>query len=234
MMQSGQKRTVAIAVAVIVLLGGVLGSLAVARFHDRGLRRLAEQLSASAPAQAATPLADRLKLIEGQAASAAQLPPIRGQIATFDAPTLKDGFRTEPWWAPFRNDFSVYGVANDGAVLQAVEGMDPGDLDATDLIARARGHRTSSGLLLAGPKKWPYAAGAAVIDEIGRAVPAVIFLAQAVDQAFVQDLAKSAGGAVMVSDGKQALLTAGGDDQPKTVVGKESQDTVEPDDRPEE
>src|SRR5262249_51720022 len=133
-MQSGQKRTVAMAVAGLALLGGVLGSLGVARFHDRGLRRLAEQLAGNTRTQGRNALADKLKLIETQAMSAAQLPPIRGQIATFDAPTLKDGFRSEPWWGPFRNDFSVYGVANDGPALQAVEGMDPGDLDATDLI----------------------------------------------------------------------------------------------------
>ncbi|HUJ27807.1 MAG TPA: serine/threonine-protein kinase, partial [Myxococcales bacterium] len=85
--------------------------------------------------------------------------------------------------------------------------------------------------LLAGPKKWPYAAGAAVIDVPGRAVPAVIFLAQAVDQAFVMELAKTGGGAVMVSDGRQALLTAGPEaDQLKTVVGREAQDLVESDD----
>ncbi|HUJ27823.1 MAG TPA: hypothetical protein VLW85_17480, partial [Myxococcales bacterium] len=140
-----QKRWVAIAVATVAILGGIFGSLRAVRFADRGVRRLADQLSNNARAQARSALGDRLKLIETQAVSAAQLPPIRGQIATFDAPTLKDGFRTEPWWAPFRNDFSVYGVANDGATLQAVEGMDPGDLDATGLIALAREHRTSSG-----------------------------------------------------------------------------------------
>lgn len=226
-----QKRWVAIAVAAVAILGGVFGSLRASRFADRGLRRLADQLSSNARAQVRSALADRLKLIETQAMSAAQLPPIRGQIATFDAPTLKDGFRTEPWWAPFRSDYSVYGVANDGPTLQAVEGMDPGDLDATELVAQARAHRTSSGLLMNGPKKWPFAAGAAVIDAPGRAVPAVIFLAQAVDQAFVAELAKNAGGAVMVSDGKQALLAAGPEaEQLKTVVGREHQDLVESDD----
>jgi hypothetical protein len=230
-MQSGQKRTVSVAVAVLAVLGGVAGSLIVVRSNERGVRRLAEQLSGNARTQARNALSDRLKFIETQAMSAAQLPQIRGQILTFDAPTLKDGFRTEPWWAPFRNDFSVYGVAVDGPGLQAVEGMDPGDLDATDLVARARAHRTASGLLVAGPKKWPYAAGAAVIDVPGRAQQAVIFLAQAVDQAFVQELAKNAGGAVMISDGKQALLAAGSDaDALKTVVGKEGQEQVVSDD----
>ena len=232
-MQSGQKRTAAIVVAVMALVAGAIGSVAVHRFTQRGLRRLADQLGGNARTLARTALSDKLKLIEQQAMSAAQLPQIRGQIAVFDPATLTDGFRSESWWAPFRNDFSVYGVANDADKLQAIEGMAPADLDATGLIAQARAHRTASGLLIAGPKKWPYAAGAAVIDVPGRAVPAVIFLAQAVDQTFAQDLAAKSGGAVMISDGKTPLLTAGSDADVanlKSAVGREGNEVVEADD----
>ena len=138
-MQSGQKRMVGIAIALLALVAGGAGSLIVQRFHDRGLGRLADQLGNNARSQAKSALESHLKFVETQAMSAAQLPQIRGQVATFDAATLKDGFRSEAWWGPFRNDFSVYGVANDGAALQAVEGMDAGDLDAGDaawVIAR--------------------------------------------------------------------------------------------------
>ena len=220
-----QKRNLAVVVAILALGGALAGSLAVRRFHDRALHQLATQLSGNARTQARSALNDKLKMIETQAMSAAQLPPIRGQISTFDAATLKDGFKSEAWWEPFRNDFSVYGVANDKETLEVVEGMDPGELDATKLVADARAHRQTSALVLAGPKKWPYAAGAAVIDAPGRALPAVIFLAQAVDQAFVQELAGRSGGAVMLSDGKTALLSAGPDAEQqnlKTAVGKEA------------
>src|SRR5438105_1017471 len=108
-----RKRTLGIAVAIIALVAGELISLELHKVHDRNLRRLAGQLANNARTQARSALADKLKLIETQASSAAQLPPIRGQIATFDAATLKDGFRSEAWWAPFRNDYSVYGIAND-------------------------------------------------------------------------------------------------------------------------
>ena len=225
-MQSSQKRTLAIVVAVLALVAGVAGSMVVVRFHERSLRRLAAQLSGNARTQVRSALDGKLKLIEQQAMSAAQLPQIRGQIAVFDPATLADGFRSETWWAPFRGDFSVYGVANEGGTLQAVEGLAPADLDAAPLVAEARAHRTSSGLLMAGAKKWPYAAGAAVIDVPGRAVPAVIFLAQAVDQAFAQDLAQKSGGAVLVSDGKTALLSAGSEPEQrslKTVLDRGSQ-----------
>src|SRR5690242_2586602 len=104
-MQSGQKRTAAIVVAVLALVAGAIGSVVVHRFNQRGLRRLADQLGSNARTLARSALADKLKLIETQAMSAAQLPQIRGQIAVFDPPTLTDGFRSEAWWAPFRNDF---------------------------------------------------------------------------------------------------------------------------------
>src|SRR5438093_13232327 len=104
-MQSGQKRTAAIVTAALAVAGGALSSVIAGRFQERGLRRLADQLGGNARTQARSALADKLKMIETQAMSAAQLPQIRGQIAVFDPATLADGFRSEAWWAPFRNDF---------------------------------------------------------------------------------------------------------------------------------
>src|SRR5260221_10999766 len=120
-------------------------------------------------------------MIESQAISAAQFPKRGGQPAFWDPATLADGFRSEAWWAPFRNDFSVYGVSNDQDKLQTVEGMAPAELDAGPLIAEARAHPTASGLLPAGQKKWPYAPGAAGIAVPGRRVPAVRFLRHALN-----------------------------------------------------
>src|SRR5438045_7659252 len=108
-MQSGQKRTAAMVAAALAVAGAALATVLVGRFQERSLRRLADQLSGNARTQARSALADKLKMVESQAMSAAQLPQIRGQIAVFDPATLADGFRSEAWWAPFRNDFSVYG-----------------------------------------------------------------------------------------------------------------------------
>ena len=228
-MQSSQRRTLGLAVALLALAGAALGTLAVHRFHQRGLRRLAEQLAGNARTQAWSAIENKLKMIESQALSAAQLPQIRGQVATFDAATLKDGFRSEPWWQPFRNDFSVYGLALDGDKLDVAEGMEPFQIDAAAIVAAARAHRQASGLVRAGPRQWPYAVGAGVVDAPGRGVPAVMVLAQAIDQAFAQDLAAHGGGAVAISDGKTALLMAGSEaDQRnlKTAVGHEGMGLV--------
>ena len=228
-MPSSQRRTLGIAIALLALLGAALGTIAYRRFQQRSLRRLAEQLAGNARAQAWSVVEGKLKTIEGQALSAAQLPQIRGQVATFDAATLKDGFRNEPWWQPFRTDFSVYGLSLDTDQLDVVEGMELPGLDAAAVVSSARAHRQASALVRAGPRQWPYAVGAGVVDTPGRSVPAVIVLAQALDQAFAQDLAARTGGAVSISDGRTSLLSAGLEkDQRnlKSIVGREGMGLV--------
>jgi hypothetical protein len=209
-MQRSAKRKLGIAAAVAALVAAALSSSAIHRLHERTLHRLSGQLAGSNSARAREAFETRLRLIGAQAQAAAALPQILGQVATFDAATLKDGFRSETWWAPFRQEFSVYGVATDGPGLAAVEGMNPAQLPAEPLIREAREKRLTSGLILAGPKEWPYAAAAAAV-EMPRPRPAVVFLAQAIDQAFAEDLATRVGGGVLVSDGREALLTAGND-----------------------
>jgi hypothetical protein len=224
-MQRSAKRKLGIAAAVASLLAALLSSSAMHRLHEGGLRKLAAQLSSNGGTLAQSAFEARLRMIESQAQAAAQLPQIRGQISTFDAETLRDGFRSEAWWAPFRLEFSVYGVATDGPGLAAVEGMNAAEIDAAPLVAEAREKRQASALILAGPKGWPYAAGAAVID-LPRPRPAVVFLAQAIDQAFAEDLAARLGAAILVSDGRDAMLIAGNDGEQarlRQAVGHEGQ-----------
>ena len=232
-MQKSQRRTLGAVVAALALAGGALGSLAVHRFYGRGLRTLAAQLAANAQLQVKGALENKLKMIEGQALAAAQLPQIRGQVSTFDAATLKDGFRSESWWQPFRNDFSLYGLALDGDKLEALEGMEAAEFDAAPIVAAARAHRQASGLVRAGPKQWPYAVGAGVVDAPGRALPAVVVLGLALDQAFAQELSDRVAGPVLVTDGSTALLSAGpeaGQAQLRSVALREGQGAVEGED----
>ena len=229
-MQTGHKRVAGVIGALIALAAAASGSVAAGRSHQRALRRLSSQLAANARAAAQSAVEAKLQILEGQAMAAAQLPQIRGQIAAFDADTLKDGFRTEAWWAPFRAGFSVYGVALDGEKLEAVEGMDAAEIDAGALVRAARTRRQASGLTLAGPRRWPYAAAAAVVDVPGRQAAPVVVLAKAVDLAFAQDLSRKLGGSIVISDGRTALLSAGPDAEQaalKSAVGRESQALVE-------
>ena len=232
-MQRSAKRKLGIAAAVAALVAAALLSSVIHRLHERTLHRLSAQLAGNNSVRAREAFETRLRLIEAQAQAAAALPQILGQIATFDAATLKDGFRSETWWAPFRQEFSVYGVATDGPQLAAVEGMNPNELPAAPLIAEARERRLTSGLILAGAKEWPYAAAAAAVEMPGPR-PAVVFLAQAIDQAFAEDLATRVGGGVLVTDGREALLTAGNDGEQarlRPAIGHEREgrfDTADP------
>jgi hypothetical protein len=231
-MQRTAKRKLGIAAAVASLIVAALTSSTIHRLHERSLHRLSGQLASNASSLARTALEARLRMIESQAQAAAQLPQIRGQIATFDAETLRDGFRSETWWAPFRQEFSVYGVATDGLKLAALEGMNPAEVNAAPLISEAREKRLASGIIRAGPKGWPYAAAAAAV-ELPRARPAVVFLAQAIDQAFAEDLAGRVGGGVLLSDGREALLTAGNEAEQallRPAIGREGQRKFETDD----
>jgi hypothetical protein len=222
-MQRSAKRKLGIAAAVAALIAAALASSGIHRLHQRGLQRLSGQLASVASSRAREALEARLRIVESHAQAAARLPQIIGQIATFDAETLRDGFRSESWWAPFRQEFSVYGVATDGPQLAVLEGMNASGLDAARLIDEARRKRLTSGILLAGPRGWPYAAAAAAVD-LPRPRPAVVFLAQAIDQAFAEDLATRVGGGVLLSDGHEVLLAAGNDGEQarlRPAVGRE-------------
>ena len=222
------RRLIGIAVLLLAVAGGVGGSAMVKRTHERAVRRLGERLAQAAKSATRDWLAGRLKMLEGQAAAAASITPIKSQVVTFDAPTLKDGFRSEQWWEPYRREFSVAGLAYEGDKLDALEGLDPAELDAAELVRKARANRQAALFLRAGSKHWPYAAAAAVVD-VPRPVPSVIFLARPVDLAFAQEMAEKLGGAVLLSDGQQALLAAGPDAEQadlKTAVGHEAQPLV--------
>jgi len=211
--------------AAILALAGVAGTLAVDRSNSRRVQAFAGRMAASGRDAARDGLRARLEVLSGQAASAAQLPQLRNNLTTFDAVTLRDGFQNEPWWAPVRNEFRVYGVAIAGDALDVIEGdgMTAPDLDVGNLVRAARAQRQTSSILLARSKgNWPYLGSAAVIDVPGRttALP-VLLLARPLDEAIAKELATRAGGAVALGDGKTALLAAGeGKDELKTLVDK--------------
>ena len=209
----------------ILALAGVAGTLAVDRSNARRVQAFAVRMAASGRDAARDALRARLEVLSGQAASAAQLPQLRNNLTTFDAVTLRDGFQNEPWWAPVRNEFRVYGVAIAGDALDVIEGdgMTAPDLDVGKLVQAARSQRQTSSILLARSKgNWPYLGSAAVIDVPGRtsALP-VLVLARPLDEAIAKELATRAGGAVALGDGKTALLAAGeGKDELKGLVDK--------------
>ena len=198
--------------AIVLALAGVAGTWAVDRSNARRVQGYAARMASTGRDAARDVLRARLEVLSGQAASAAQLPQLRANLASFDAVTLRDGFQNEPWWAPVRSEFRVYGVALAGESLDVIEGdgMSAPDLDVGKLVQAARAQRQTSALLLARSKgNWPYLASAAVIDIPGRAVMPVLVLGRPLDESIAKDLAARAGGAVALTDGKAVLLAAG-------------------------
>jgi hypothetical protein len=229
------RRLIGVVLLVLAIAGAFAEASMVRREEQRARRRLqerAEKTALAARAGAKDWISGKLKMLEGQAGSAASITPIKSQVVTFDAATLRDGFHSEQWWEPYRRDFSVSAMAYAGDQVDALEGLEPGELDVTELVQKARANRVASMFLRAGPKKWPYAAVGAVVD-VPRPVPAVLLLARPFDLAFGQELAEKLGGAVLLTDGQQILVGAGPQEaqiELKSALGKESQPFFAPPD----
>jgi tRNA A-37 threonylcarbamoyl transferase component Bud32 len=215
-------------VLLALAVAGALGERSMVRREEaRARRRLLDRAEKSAQTTRASVkefLQGRFKTLEAQAAAAASLNPIKQLVVTFDPASLRDGLRSETWWEPYRRDFSVSGMAYEGDQPDALEGMEPSAIDTAELVKRARADRTASMILLAGPKKWPYLAAAAVV-EVPRPTPAVLLMARPFDLALGQEMAEKLGGAVLLSAGQAVLVPAGpqeAQEELKSALGKES------------
>jgi hypothetical protein len=195
----------------VLAAAGAFGTAALDRGQLRRTQAFALRMATSARDSARDGLRTRLEVLAGQAANAASLSQLRAHIGAFDADTLRDGFKNEPWWQPVRLEFRVYGVVLAGEALDLVEGdgMVAADLDVAPLVRAARLSRQSSGVVLARSKNWPYLVATAVIDSPGKPEPAVLVLARPLDEGIARELSSRAGGAVLLRDGRAALLAVG-------------------------
>ena len=150
------------------------------RSRARTVRREAARSAEAAGMRAAEALAAHVRELKLEAQNAASNPRLVAALrGNADAATLQDLFRTEDWWEPYRNAFRVYAVAFEGDKLDVIEGMKTAEF-ASDLHhprgARAQGgggrDRDGQGLAVRGGR------GAAWSCP-GRAIPAVLVLAQA-------------------------------------------------------
>ncbi|HTA20474.1 MAG TPA: serine/threonine-protein kinase, partial [Polyangia bacterium] len=133
-------------------------------------------------------------------------------------------FRTEEWWEPYRNAFKVYAVAFEGEKLDVIEGMKTAEFASDLLVREARERREAVAEIVMG-KGWPYAAAAVAIDLPERRKPLVLVLARPIDEAAVRKLSEAARGAVLLSDGKTAVIQTGAEPQRNllsALVGSEA------------
>lgn len=106
------KRLIALLIAGAVLGGAAAGSRTIDSNRDKAVRREAARAAESAGMRASDALSahvDELKLQAHNAASNPRLAAaLRGNV---DAATLRDLFKSEEWWQPYRSEFKVYAVA---------------------------------------------------------------------------------------------------------------------------
>ncbi len=207
-MGTGVRRGLFVGGAVLALVAGGLGTLALRSARDgRRAGELARQADA-ARGQAQDVLKARLADLEGRTGAAASLPVLRAQIGVVDATTLRDGFHSEPWWQSVREAFPVYGVSfGDG--LDLLEGASRADFDASALLRAAREKRQASAVLAR--HEVPLLAGAALIDRPG--LKAVLLLGKPIDVALLDEISARVHGAVMLTDGHAPMLAVGRADE---------------------
>ncbi|HEX4404223.1 MAG TPA: serine/threonine-protein kinase [Polyangia bacterium] len=219
------RRILAVLFAAAALAAGTAGSRALDGAREQTIRREAGRAAEAAGMRATDALmahVGELKLEAHNAASSPRLAAaLRGNV---DAATLQDLFRTEEWWEPYRNAFKVYAVAFDTEKLDVIEGMKNAEFASDLLVREARERREAVAEIVMG-KGWPYAAAAVAIDLPERRTPLVLVLARPIDEAAVRKLSEAARGAVLLSDGKNAVIQTGAEPQRdllRTLVGSEA------------
>ena len=197
-------------VAAVALLGGAAAATRVVEGNrDRSLRQETRRAAESAGTRASDGLLAHVAELKLKAQNAAANPRLSAALqANVDAATLQDLFRNEVWWEPYRNEFKVYAIAFDSDKLDILEGMRASEFAADRLVRQARDRREAVAEIVMG-RGWPYAAAATVAPVPERAVAPVLVLAKPIDEAAVRQLADKARGAVLLSDGRSAIVESG-------------------------
>ncbi len=206
-------------VAVLALAGGGFASRSVDAAREKAVRleagRAAEG-SAQRTAEGLSALLSDLKLKADNAAANPRLVfALQGNV---DARTMRDLWRTEEWWRPWRTEFKVYAVAVSGVRLDVVEGIDAAELNAESLLRNARDRGETVAEIIVG-KGLPYAATATPVKVPVRDKSPLLLLAKPIDQPVLRRLADKIGGAVILTDGRKSLLVAGPEAEGASLAG---------------
>jgi tRNA A-37 threonylcarbamoyl transferase component Bud32 len=218
------RRIVAVLFAAGMLGAATAGSRAVETGRDKTVRREAARAAEAAGMRASDALASHVSELKLEAHNAASSPRLAAALrGNVDAATLQDLFRSEEWWEPYRNAFKVYAVAFESERLDIIEGMKNAEFSSDLLVREARERREAVAEIVMG-KGWPYAAAAVAIEVPERRVPLVLVLARPIDEAAVRRLSEKARGAILLSDGKNAVIQTGAEperDLLRAAIGSE-------------
>ncbi len=222
------KRFLAVVLAVGALAAATAGARAVDASRERAVRQEAGRAAEAAGMRAVDALASHVNELKLEAHNAASTPRLAAALrGNVDAATLQDLFRTEEWWEPYRNAFKIYAVAFEGEHLDVLEGMKGAEF-ASDLLVREARERHEAVAEIVLGKGWPYAAAAVPITLPERRVPIVLLLARPIDEAAVRKLSEKAHGAVLLSDGKAAVIQTGAESELDVLRGAIGNEVVAP------
>jgi Protein kinase domain len=221
-----RRRLLTAAVAAALVAAAAGGTLALQAAREQAHREEIAEAAESSRARAQDAIRAQLAIVEGRAVSFAANPVLRAQLGVVDAATLKDGFSSERWWESVRREFPISGVAAGDSpdVLVGVTNSAP---DFSALIRAAR--KSGQAAAVFPSQDGPLVAGAAATE--GRAGQRfAVLVARPADAGFLEEIASRTRGAVVLSDGKRALLStgpSGAQEQLKRAIGSEQSGVFE-------
>jgi hypothetical protein len=202
------RRILGFIVATSVLGGAGAATLQLGGRADEAAREKARVHADAALDSARKALGAGLRAVEARAVAGATLNPVRALVAArVDSATLIDAFGTEPWWAPFREEFTVHALVSGTKRFEFSPDGRVRPVELSPLLQAASDKALASGLLLVGAE--PHLAAAAAVDVPGGA--ARLVLARPLREA---DLGVPAGAVptalALVDEGGRPLLRVGG------------------------
>ena len=195
------------------VLSGTVGGLVLCKAAEE--RRADAEIAAAVSArrtQLGELVAGQLQALEMRGQNAGSNPRLVAAVSgNVSRETLRDLFQTESWWQPYREAFAATYLAAPGGKPVFITGRSDATLEAApalyDLALRARQNRTVTSALLAVPG-WAHVVVAVPIVMPSGPSP-VLLLTQAFDGNKIGLIAERTAEAVVLSDGKQALVGAG-------------------------
>ncbi len=201
------RRLLGLLVAICVLAGAGFATYRIEAHGEALARARAAQLSSSSLFAARESLQALLRGMEARAASGASLGQMRALVGQrVDAVTLQEAFARESWWRLFREEFSQHVLVTGTDRFQYAPNGTPLSADLSSLLAGDSGRLVSSGLVLAGGA--PHLAASAVVDapEADAGPSSRLVLARPLSVADLEELARAARSALLLTDSRGTLL----------------------------
>ena len=205
----------------LAILAATVGAIALVQLSEgERARSETEALTGARAKQLRELVSNHLGTLELRAQNAGTNPRLVAALGgNVSRETLRDLFSTESWWQPFRESFASTYLAAPGGAITFIAGGGEMSLPADALVARVRASRWVASALMAGQGRVHAVVAVPVLMPSGGHTP-VLLLTQPFESQVLGQIAERAGEAVVLSDGKSALVGAGPSAQ--TAVLKQS------------